>query len=129
MKNIDKNRVDISRLMDYDSDNTPRYLELKTEIPNKCDLCLAGIIITQIVSDKADRKEREMDDGNRKRRLQGRYLTDRRLPGSGLCRWLRLTVLLVWDGVLLYMIADCLISPVYGAAFVGVISIYLGFRL
>jgi hypothetical protein len=38
-------------------------------------------------------------------------------------------VLLLWDGLLLYMIADCLIEPVCGAAFVAVISVYLGYQI
>lgn len=70
-----------------------------------------------------------MDNGVRKTEKQGRYqAAGGRSPG-GLCRWMRVTVLLIWEGVLLYMIADCLIAPVYGAAFVGVISIYLGYKL
>ena len=70
-----------------------------------------------------------MDNAVRKAEKQGRYLAVRgRSPGR-LCRWLRVAVLLVWDGVLLYMIAECLIDPVYGAVFVGVISIYLGSKL
>ena len=70
-----------------------------------------------------------MDNAIRKAEKQGRYLAVRgRNPGR-LRRWMRVMVLLVWDGVLLYMIADCLIAPVYGAAFVGVISIYLGYKL
>lgn len=44
-------------------------------------------------------------------------------------RWLTVTVLLAWDGLLLYMIVHCLIEPVYGAAFVAVVSIYLGYQL
>ena len=39
------------------------------------------------------------------------------------------TMLLIWDGVLLYMIVKCLIEPVYGAAFIAVLSIYLGYQL
>ena len=59
---------------------------------------------------------------------QGRFLTQRERrfrPG----RWVQVTMLLIWDGVLLYMIADCLIEPVWGAVFVGIISVYLGYRL
>ena len=43
--------------------------------------------------------------------------------------YLAAVLLLVWDGVLLYMIAACLIQPVYGAAFVAVVSVYLGINL
>ena len=96
-------------------------------IPKNYNLCLAGIIIKQIVSDKADRKEREMNNGNR--REQGRFLTGRGRRSAGLRRWIRVTVLLAWDGVLLYMIADCLIVPVYGAAFIGMITFYLSYQL
>ena len=69
-----------------------------------------------------------MEEENRKKHTHGRYLATVR-PGGRICRWVRVAVLLVWDGVLLYMIAECLIVPVYGAAFVGVISIYLGLEL
>lgn len=59
---------------------------------------------------------------------QGRFLTggsrERRLV-----RWLKITLLLIWDGMLLYMIVACLIEPVYGAAFVAVVSVYLGYQL
>lgn len=44
-------------------------------------------------------------------------------------RWLTVTVLMVWDALLLYMIVRCLIEPVYGAAFIAVVSIYLGYHL
>lgn len=44
-------------------------------------------------------------------------------------RYLTVTVLLLWDGLLLYMILQCLIDGVYGAVFVAVISIYLGYHL
>lgn len=44
-------------------------------------------------------------------------------------RWITVGVLLAWDGLLLYMIVECLIAPVYGAAFVAVVSCYLGYHL
>lgn len=44
-------------------------------------------------------------------------------------RCLSVIFLVVWDGVLLYMIAQSLIVPVYGAAFVVVLSVYLGNKL
>lgn len=44
-------------------------------------------------------------------------------------RWMTVTVLLLWDGLLLYMIVRCLIEPVWGGAFVAVVSIYLGYRM
>ena len=43
--------------------------------------------------------------------------------------YLSVILLLAWDGLLLYMIVKCLIEPVYGAAFVAVVSIYLGNKL
>ena len=61
----------------------------------------------------------------------GRFLIRQR---TGHCirrisRWLQITVLLAWDGLLLYMIIHCLIEPVYGAVFVAAVSIYLGYQL
>ena len=44
-------------------------------------------------------------------------------------RLLSVLVLLAWDGLLLYMIVECLIEPVYGAAFVAVVSVYLGYQI
>lgn len=44
-------------------------------------------------------------------------------------RWVAVGVLLAWDGLLLYMIVECLIEPVYGAGFIGVVSCYLGYHL
>lgn len=73
-----------------------------------------------------------MEDGTRRNLgTTGRFLASpRRTAGRGnLCRWLTVTVLLAWDGLLLYMIVECLIEPVYGAAFVGAVSIYLGYQL
>lgn len=73
-----------------------------------------------------------MEDGTRRNiKTTGRFLTAPRRPmhRERLCRWLTVTVLLAWDGLLLYMIVECLIEPVYGAAFVGAVSIYLGYQL
>lgn len=44
-------------------------------------------------------------------------------------RYMTVTVLLLWDGLLLYMIIHCLIDGVYGAAFIAVLSVYLGYTL
>lgn len=44
-------------------------------------------------------------------------------------RWITVGVMLAWDGLLLYMIVECLIEPVYGAAFVAVVSCYMGYHL
>lgn len=73
-----------------------------------------------------------MDGKTVKRNGAGRFLPEREIrPArrrSGI-RWLTVTMLLIWDGVLMYMIVRCLIEPVYGAAFIAVLSIYLGYQL
>ena len=43
-------------------------------------------------------------------------------------RFLVVTVLLLWDGLLLYMIVRCLIDGVYGAVFMAVVSVTLGYQ-
>ena len=73
-----------------------------------------------------------MDGENARQQNAGRFLTEKevrpaRRRHTG--RWLTVTMLLIWDGVLLYMIVKCLIEPVYGAAFIAVLSIYLGYQL
>lgn len=63
-------------------------------------------------------------------RNTGRFLENRHsFWHRRIARCLTVTVLLAWDGLLLYMIVRCLIEPVYGAAFVAVVSIYLGYQL
>ena len=69
-----------------------------------------------------------MED-ERRSKAAGRFLTRQPRNHRALCRWLTVTVLLAWDGLLLYMIVECLIEPVYGAAFVAVVSVYLGILL
>ena len=69
----------------------------------------------------------------------GKYLTradrealqrQRRHSGRKRCRrYMTVTVLLLWDGVLLYMIIKCLIDAVFGAVFVAVISVTMGYHL
>jgi len=44
-------------------------------------------------------------------------------------RGLWVTVLLLWDGLLLYMIVKCLIVPVYGGLFIAVVSVWLGYQM
>ena len=85
-----------------------------------------GIIVSDIASDKADRKEQLMEQEREK--TNGRYLS-RRYRATRIRKGLAVLVLLIWDGLLLYMIADCLIEPVCGAAFVAVISVYLGYQI
>ena len=84
------------------------------------------IIVSDIASDKADRKEQLMEQEREK--TNGRYLS-RRYRAARLRKGLAVLVLLVWDGLLLYMIVDCLIEPVYGTAFVAVVSVYLGYQI
>ena len=94
---------------------------------------LAGIMVANVMSNKPDGKERSVKEGNvRSREECGRFLSDGRNRSAqkkkmGWC--LTVILLLVWDGLLLYMIADCLIEPVYGAAFVAVVSVYFGNKL
>ena len=65
-------------------------------------------------------------ENERRKKPAGHFLA-RKPSGSGaLGRWVTVGILLVWDGLLLYMIVRCLIEPVYGAAFVAVVSVYLG---
>lgn len=61
----------------------------------------------------------------------GRFLVRQRTGHRirRISRWLQITVLLAWDGLLLYMIIHCLIEPVYGAVFVAAVSIYLGYQI
>jgi len=44
-------------------------------------------------------------------------------------RYMTVTVLLLWDGLLLYMIIKCLIDGIYGAVFIAVISVYMGYKM
>ena len=66
----------------------------------------------------------EQERGN----TNGRYLS-RQHRRTRYGKYLAVLVLLAWDGLLLYMIVDCLIEPVYGAAFVAVVSMYLGYKI
>lgn len=99
------------------------------KIPNIYNLWDAGIRITDYMSNKADRKERVMEV-EKHQEGGGRFLLSRRTDRRGrISQWLCITVLLAWDGLLLYMIVHCLIEPVYGAVFVAAVSIYLGYQL
>lgn len=70
-----------------------------------------------------------MESGKRKEMAdRGRFLAAEYRERKPV-RWLRISLLVLWDGVLLYMIVGCLIEPVYGAAFVAVVSMYLGYQL
>ena len=62
----------------------------------------------------------------------GRYLYNsptEKVHRRKLGKYLSVILLLAWDGLLMYMIVECLIEPVYGAAFVAVVSVYLGNKL
>ena len=65
----------------------------------------------------------------------GRYLPQEEGKPSGSVRkkrrgrYLTVAVLLLWDGLLLYMIVRCLIVPVYGAVFIGTVSVCLGYQI
>ena len=51
-------------------------------------------------------------------------------PGTRkLGRYLAVTVLLLGDGLLIYMILHCLIVPVYGAVFVAAVSVTIGYQI
>ena len=86
-------------------------------------------MVTDFTSNKSDRKEREMKDGNENDRRSGRFLPRGKGHIPRYRQWLMIAILMIWDSILLYMIIENLIAPVYGAAFVGVISIYLGHQL
>lgn len=46
------------------------------------------------------------------------------------CRqYMTVFVLLLWDGLLLYMIIGCLIDEIYGAIFMSVVSVALGYHI
>ena len=64
---------------------------------------------------RADREALQRQRRNSKRKRCRKYMT--------------LMVLLLWDGVLLYMIIKCLIDAVFGAVFVAVISVTMGYYL
>ena len=81
-----------------------------------------GVDYEQLHADYEQLMEQEREKTN------GRYLS-RRYRGTRFRKYLSVLVLLVWDGLLLYMIVDCLIEPVYGAAFVAVVSVYLGYQI
>ena len=71
-------------------------------------------------------------DEESERKTAGRFQTrPERRPGR--CRkqirWMTVTVLLAWDGLLLYMIVACLVEPVYGAVLLAMVSVCLGYQL
>lgn len=86
-----------------------------------------------MMSNKPDGKEQNLnEDRTYSMEASGRFLKGRknrkeRHKRSAQC--LAMLLLLAWDGLLLYMIVERLIEPVYGAAFVAVVSVYLGMKL
>ena len=53
----------------------------------------------------------------------------RRLAVKRFQRYMTVTVLLLWDGILLYMIIGCLMDAVWGAVFIAVISVTMGYKM
>ena len=94
---------------------------------------LAGIMVPYVMSNKPDGKERNLEDErNRRSNKGGRFENERQSKAvrhKNLIHHLMVIFLLTWDGLLLYMIVEYLIEPVYGAAFVAVVSVYLGKQL
>lgn len=80
------------------------------------------------MSNKTDRKELPMKEGIREKQEPGHFLARASRKGK-YRRWMSAGLLLFGDGLLVYMIRASLIDPVYGAAFVAVVSINLGYQL
>ncbi len=70
---------------------------------------------------------------------EGRYLNRRDLQAlrrrkqmkqiRNCRRWMAVVLVLLWDGVLLYMIVHCLIDSACGAVFMSIISVYMGYQM
>ena len=114
-----------------------KILEVKAEYSkNMKYISVSESILPQLMSNKADGKERPM---KKETEHTGKYLnqTDRealqrrkRVGGRMRCRqYMTVLVLLAWDGLLLYMIVNCLIDGICGAVFMAVISVDLGYHL
>ena len=90
-------------------------------------------MVSEVMSNKLDGKEQNLkQEGITEQKESGRYLYNSRtekVQHRKLGKYLSVILLLAWDGLLLYMIVECLIEPVYGAAFVAVVSVYLGNKL
>ena len=67
------------------------------------------------------------EEKRRTQKATGRFLRPG-TSGRSIGRSMMILVLLTWDGLLLYMIVECLIAPAYGAAFVALVSVYLGYQ-
>ena len=96
-------------------------------------------ILSEFMSNKADGKEHAVKRKEKQIQYPGKYLSradreamQRQRRGSAAKRtrrYMTVTVLLLWDGLLLYMIVKCLIDGVYGAAFMAVILVTLGYHM
>ena len=96
-------------------------------------------ILSEFMSNKADRKGHTVKNKGTQIEYLGKYLTrtDREALKHQRCssaakrtrRHMTVMVLLLWDGLLLYMIVKCLIDGVYGAAFMAVISVTMGYHM
>ena len=99
----------------------------------KTKVYLAGIMVSEVMSNKSDGKEQNLKQERiTEQKNSGRYLYNSRnekVRHRKLGKYLSVILLLAWDGLLLYMMVECLIEPVYGAAFVAVVSVYLGNKL
>jgi len=108
-------------------------LEVRIKDSKETEKRFVGISVADIMSDKPDRKEQSMEEGKDRRDSKtGRFLNhDHSHPirRRRIRRWVMVIMLLAWDGLLLHMIVHCLIEPVYGAAFVAVVSVNLGYQL
>ena len=91
-------------------------------------ICSFGIMLTEMVSNKPDRKEPKVEQKWKRAEESGRFLAPRSRERN-MGWWMKVILLVFWDGLLLYMIVGTLIVPVYGAAFIAVVSIYLGYNL
>lgn len=96
-------------------------------------------ILSEFMSNKADGKGPTVKRKEKQIEYPGKYLsrTDREALKRQRCgraakrtrRYMTVTVLLLWDGLLLYMIVKCLIDGVYGAVFMAVISVTMGYHM
>ena len=94
--------------------------------------------ISEIVSNKADRKERGMESPKKPAAMEAGKFPNQREQKSlnpkgrhapGRNRWITVAILLCWDGLLLYMILRCFVHPVYGVVLVAGVSVYLGYQM
>lgn len=102
-------------------------------------MAVSGSIVSEFMSNKADGKEHTVKKKENQARYPGKYLNRadhealqhqrRSSAAKRTRRYMTVTVLLLWDGLLLYMIVKCLIDGIYGAAFMAVISVTMGYHM